>query len=187
MTSINLDQLEALRRTGFRRYVALGDSVSIDAYPGVDWQELHGLPTPVPGLGAASLLYRNHDAAWPDFRGLDLQTLAPGLDFECRATDGARTGDVIESQLPGLEGGGPLPTLVTLTVGGNDLLELLRRGGGLEQADSVLTRIGEILTRLEALFPRRTVLLATVYDPSDGGSDLMGTHRGDGSTPYWGG
>jgi lysophospholipase L1-like esterase len=170
---------ETWRRAGFHRYVALGDSVSIDDYPAVDWQELRGLPAPFPGLGAASLLHRNHDEAWPEFRGRALRTSSPDLAFECLATDGARTRDVLEDQLPRLGRGDPRPTLVTLTVGGNDLLQLLSRRFGPEDAEDVLGRIGEILLRLESVFPERTVLVATVYDPTDGGPELMGVRLGE--------
>jgi hypothetical protein len=148
--------------------------MSIDDYPVLDWQERHGLPTPIPGLGAASLFYRNHDEVWPDFRGLDLRTSFPAIRYECLATDGARTRDVLADQLPQLEGRDREPTLVTLTAGGNDLLDVLRGLTGSDPTDGILGRIDEILLRLERLLPERTVLVATVYDPTDGGPDLMG-------------
>ncbi len=161
----------------FQRYVALGDSISIDEYPGLDWQELKRLRHPVSGLGAASLLYRNADEVWPDFQGADLETLCPGLHFDSLPVDAAVARDVLGRQLPQLRPGDRRPTLVTLTVGGNDLLQLLRPGEGApsrEDADRILGTIDTILRRLERLFPDRTVLLGTVYDPSDGGPWLMG-------------
>ena len=161
----------------FQRYVALGDSISIDEYPGQDWQERKGLRAPVSGLGAASLLYRNADEVWPDFRGADLHTLLPELHFDALPTDAAVARYVLDRQLPKLGRGDRRPTLVTLTVGGNDLLQLLRPGAGApgrDDADRILGTIDTILGRLERLFPDRTVLLGTVYDPSDGGPWLMG-------------
>jgi hypothetical protein len=59
-------------------YVALGDSMSIDAYAGG------------PGRGAASLLSRNRDADFPDWAGRDLA--AVGLTPEILASDGATSG-----------------------------------------------------------------------------------------------
>jgi lysophospholipase L1-like esterase len=131
----------------------------------------------VPGLGAASLLFANDDQAWPEFRGTDLRTFCPGIRFHPLAVDGGVTTHVLDRQLPRLGNGDRLPTLVTLTVGGNDLLQLLRPGAGSpgpEDADRILVSVGTILDRLERLFPEATVLLGTVYDPSDGGPWLMG-------------
>ena len=170
---------QATTRTVFARYVALGDSMSIDDYPVIDWQERHGLSAPVPGLGASSLLYHNNDDVWPAFRGLDLHTSSPAMAHECLATDGARTRDVLANQLPQLEARDSQPTLVTLTAGGNDLLDVLRGQTAPEPADAILGRIEEILARLERLFPDRTVLVGTVYDPTDGGPDLMGVRLGE--------
>ncbi len=165
----------------FHRYVALGDSISIDEYPGLDWQERNRLRAPVSGLGAASLLFANDDQAWPDFRGTDLRTLCPGIRFHSLAVDGGVTTHVLDRQLPRLGNGDRRPTLVTLTVGGNDLLQLLRPGAGApgpEDADRILGTIATILDRLERLFPGRAVLVGTVYDPSDGGPWLMGRPLG---------
>jgi lysophospholipase L1-like esterase len=167
----------------FRRYVALGDSISIDEYPGLDWQELHGLPAPAEGLGAVSLLYRNDDEAWPEFRGKDLATLYPGIELDSLPVDGGVTSDVLADQLPQLGHGDTRPTLVTLTVGGNDLLQLLRPDSGpprIGDADRILSGVETILDKLAALFPERRVLLGTVYDPSDGDAQLMGLPLGPG-------
>ena len=62
-------------------YVALGDSMSIDRYPDLDYSGRERL-LPVTGLGAASLLARNDDHVWPEFAGRDLLTRYPGI--ECR-------------------------------------------------------------------------------------------------------
>jgi lysophospholipase L1-like esterase len=160
----------------YQRYVALGDSISIDDYPGLDRQETEGLRAPVPGLGAASLLHHNADDVWPGFRGADLRTLCPGVRFDGLAVDGARTSDVLERQLPLLGTGDRRPTLVTLTVGGNDLLAFLWRGAGVpgpHDADRIVGAIAAVLDRLERLFPQRAVLIGTIYDPSDGASRLL--------------
>jgi len=56
-------------------YVALGDSMSIDDYAGGA------------GRGAASLLYRNCDADFPEWAGRELA--ATGLQAQILAQDGA--------------------------------------------------------------------------------------------------
>src|SRR5438477_4305990 len=113
----------------FKQYVALGDSMSIDLYPALDageadvrvaleWDSRAGEVAP---LGAASLLYRNADERYPEFAGNDLTTLHPDVGFVNVAEDGATIGDVVGSQLPLIEESDE-PTLLTLSVGGNDLL-----------------------------------------------------------------
>src|SRR3712207_3341716 len=90
-------------------YVALGDSISIDDYAGG------------PGRGGASLLHTNRDEDFPEWRGRDLRTVVPGSTLVMLATDGATTRTLADAQLPRLERL-PAASLVTLTIGGNDLL-----------------------------------------------------------------
>jgi lysophospholipase L1-like esterase len=139
-------------------YVALGDSISIDLYAGG------------PGRGGASLLARNRDEDFPDWRGRDLATTRPELGFGLLATDGGTTATLLDVQLPRLEASGVVPRIVTLTVGGNDVLGAYgdtRRA--LEIVGMVRTRVGEALDRLHALVPAGDpVVVGTVYDPSDG-------------------
>src|SRR5262249_23139021 len=153
------------------RYVALGDSMSIDVYPGLDHAERNDVEPPLDGLGAASLLFRNHDEAWPEFVGRDLVNLYPGIEHEVHAADGATTEDVLALQLTRVQGS-DLPTLVTLTAGGNDLLGILGRAESAGVANQRIVRaldnVRDVLNRLKRLFPRGHVICATVYDPSDG-------------------
>src|SRR5687768_8430558 len=113
----------------FAQYIALGDSMSIDLYPALDagetdvpvaleWDARAGAVAP---LGAASLLYRNDDARYPEFTGRDLVSRFPKLSYTNLAEDGATIGDVFGSQLSQLEEAED-PTLLSLSVGGNDLL-----------------------------------------------------------------
>ena len=139
-------------------YVALGDSISIDVYAGG------------PGRGGASLLARNRDDDFPRWRGHDLATARPELDFELLATDGGTTGTLLDVQLPRLEASATLPRVVTLTVGGNDVLGAY---GDTRRALGVVAlvgeRVAEALRRLSRLVPAGDpVVLGTVYDPSDG-------------------
>ena len=174
----------------FTRYVALGDSMSIDLYPALDRAGVASATeaqTLRRGLGAASLLYRNDDEVWPDFAGRDLATRVPGLAYRNAhdlsaparaaetdnfATDGATTSHVLAYQLPKLPPSEE-PTLVTVTAGGNDLLEFV---GAADVPDTLvrdtIQRTRRIVTRLLEKRPNAIILLGTVYDPSDGTNDL---------------
>jgi lysophospholipase L1-like esterase len=139
-------------------YVALGDSISIDVYAGG------------PGRGGASLLARNRDDDFPDWRGHDLATTRPELGFGLLASDGGTTASLLDVQLPRLESSGVVPRIVTLTVGGNDVLGAYgdtRRALGI--VGVVRARVGRTLERLHALLPSGDpIIVGTVYDPSDG-------------------
>ena len=139
----------------FARYIALGDSISTDDYPGE-------------GKGAASLFYRNQDHLYPDYRGKDLFALNREIEFLSLAEDGATSRDVLHSQLPELGNGSRDRTVITLTAGGNDILS--------HQADAeeVMFRIRTIVDRLQQIYPQSEIILGTIYDPSDGVGDLFG-------------
>jgi lysophospholipase L1-like esterase len=139
-------------------YVALGDSISIDSYAGG------------PGRGGPSLLARNRDDDFPQWRGRDLATTRPELGFALLAMDGGTTDTLLDAQLPRLEASGAVPRLVTLTVGGNDVLGAY---GDTRRARDIIAvvgdRVGHALDRLHALVPPGDpVVVGTVYDPSDG-------------------
>jgi lysophospholipase L1-like esterase len=160
-------------------YLALGDSMSIDRYPDLDHAGRRQMAMPVTGLGAASLLARNDDQVWPEFAGRDLVRRCPGIDCRFLAADGATTEDVLESQLDTI---GTIDTraeaLVTLTAGGNDLLSLIGATDGAGQAGVVrlLRNLEAIVEAVQDRLPRAMVLVANVYDPTDGTGDLDG-HR----------
>ncbi len=162
----------------FVEYVALGDSMSIDLYPALDAGEtdvavaLERDPTAgqVAPLGAASLLYCNDEAHWPDEVGRDLVNRYPGISFTNLAADAATIGDVFGGQLPELthsDGG----TLITLTVGTQDLLSALAnrpRGKLLEAIVRDLAGAYDALVdAIRAERPNSLLLLTTVLDPSD--------------------
>jgi lysophospholipase L1-like esterase len=139
-------------------YVALGDSISIDVYAGG------------PGRGGASLLARNRDGDFPDWRGRDLATTRPELGFALLATDGGTTASLLDVQLPRLEAARALPRVVTLTIGGNDVLGAYgNTRAALGVVAVVRSRVARALERVRALAgPDAPVVLGTVYDPSDG-------------------
>ncbi|MEX5716938.1 SGNH/GDSL hydrolase family protein [Geodermatophilus maliterrae] len=142
-------------------YVALGDSISIDDYAGG------------PGRGGAGLLFRNRDDDFPDWRGRDLLSLDPATTFALLASDGATTRTLLQAQLPRLRALPARPTLVTLTIGGNDLLSVY---GDTAAAREVVTRVAAAVDAALAelaglLAPGGRVVVGTVYDPSDGTGD----------------
>jgi lysophospholipase L1-like esterase len=138
-------------------YVALGDSISIDDYAGG------------PGRGAASLLAHNVDDDFPQWRGRDLG----GIPWANLATDGGTTATLLDVQVPRLRAHRLRPSIVTLTIGGNDVLGCY---GDTRAARSTVgtvgRRVAQALQQLEELVsPRARVVVGTVYDPSDGTAD----------------
>jgi lysophospholipase L1-like esterase len=142
-------------------YVALGDSISIDDYAGG------------PGRGGASLLFRNRDDDFPQWRGRDLVHLDADARFSLLATDGATTRTLADVQLPRLARLPLRPTLVTVTVGGNDLLSAYGDTAAARQVTAaVRTAVAGALEQVTAaLAPDGRVVVGTVYDPSDGTGD----------------
>ncbi len=144
-------------------YVALGDSISIDDYSGG------------PGCGGASLLFANRDDDFPEWRGHDLLSADRDTRFSLLATDGATVRTLLDKQLPRLKGLRPRPTLVTVTIGGNDLLGAYGDTGA---ARRVIVRVQAALARAVPeiaglLAPSGRIVVGTVYDPSDGTGDAV--------------
>lgn len=160
----------------FVRYIALGDSISIDVYPAADVARRHPGKASTDQLGATSLLYRNDDKLWPDFKGRDLRSLMRGVELEDLTSDGATTRSLLMQV--GRIAKSDEPTLVTITAGGNDLLgEIGFRGspsGAASPADAIAGRLRDAVTQVLTLRPNSVVLLGTVYDPSDGTNRLPG-------------
>jgi lysophospholipase L1-like esterase len=146
----------------YKHYVGLGDSISIDEYAGG------------PGWGAISLFYQNKDEIYPEWKGRDLRSRYPGIDFHSLAADGATSTSVAEEQLPALPPGNDDPTIVTLTIGGNDFLSLLGSGRVMdrEMVDRFRLNLSKILKGLRGRYPNGTIILGTIYDPTDGVGDL---------------
>jgi hypothetical protein len=144
-------------------YVALGDSISIDDYAGG------------PGRGGASLLLRNRDGDFPEWRGRDLQSADPATTLALLATDGATTRTLLESQLPRFRALRVRPAFVTLTVGGNDLLGAYGdTTGAREVIARVRSAVDAALAELaDADGEGGRIAVGTVYDPSDGTGDAV--------------
>ena len=146
----------------YKRYVGLGDSICIDEYAGGH------------GWGAISLFYRNKDNIYPEFKGKDLRSLYPGIHLYSLACDGGTCGTVSGEQLPALLPGSDDPTIVTLTVGGNDFLLSLGPGGVIDRGaiDDFRLNLTKILKTLRERYPNCLIILGTIYDPTDGVGDL---------------
>jgi lysophospholipase L1-like esterase len=142
-------------------YAALGDSMSIDDYAGG------------PGRGAASLLWRNRDDDFPGWAGRDLTTHDATARLVLLASDGATSGTVAREQLERLRRLGIIPTLATVTMGGNDVLASYGDAGAARRAIKTVADNGRrLLARLRDLMgPAAPIVVATVYDPSDGSGD----------------
>ena len=178
----------------FSEYIALGDSTSIDLYPALDagetdvavaleWDARAGKVAP---LGAASLLHRNVDERWGEFSGRDLVSRNRRVTLANYAEDGATIGDVFGSQLPQIEGSEE-PTLITLSVGGNDLLSAFSNRPDAAILRHVVKDIGEaydfLMEALRRSRPNSTILTTTVYDPSDDTRQIPGVFEGAGKLP----
>lgn len=168
----------ALGMSLFARYVALGDSISIDVYPAVDAERRHPGKAKSDRVGAVSLLARNDDGLWPEFRGRDLATLAPALRFDRARHDLTADGATTENVLRQVERIDPTDdrALVTITAGGNDLLGCIASSGR-NPASSIAARLRRAVACAFEALPRATVVAGTVYDPSDGTKRLPGYTR----------
>ena len=144
------------------QYIALGDSISTDDYPGRD-------------RGAVSLFYLNRDEDFPEFEERDLLSTHSGMQLIFAASDGATTETVLHAQLSQLPPNSPGVTLVTMTIGGNDLLRAIHGDPGRveEHTVKIVNNIQRILTIVQATFPSSLILLGTIYDPTDGVGDLF--------------
>lgn len=154
----------------FTHYVALGDSMSTDEYPTCDLLEVDLVPATLVPAGAAALLYRNRDDLWPEFARTDLATACPGIKARVLAWDGAMIEDVLTAELARSVRDAPGARLLfTLTAGGNDLLDALTVERRLpEVLEEITGRYAELVASLRDEFPGTTLVLTTVYDPTDG-------------------
>jgi hypothetical protein len=162
----------------YKEYVALGDSYSIDLYPALDagkvdvsvaLERVESAGAVAP-LGAASLLFQNNDEAHPDESGNDLASMFPGITFRRLATNGATIGDVFGEQLS-LLGESDDPTIITLTIGSEDLFSAFSRSPKqalLERIAADLIEAYDLLVgAIRAARPNSQIVLTTVTDPSD--------------------
>jgi len=164
----------------FDAYIALGDSMSIDFYAAQDAQAA-GLNVRE-DIGAAALFYRNEDSLYPEFSSRDLKGKFPGIRYLNLCIDGATSEDMLsQTRLRDLEDVSAKKALVTLTLGGNDLLAAFRRnmGSRSEQLTSaamaVLNQYEQALDAIKQRLPGCILILTTVFDPTDGTGILPST------------
>ena len=156
--------------------------MSIDLYPALDAGEtdvavalerLSAVGSVAP-IGAASLLYA------------DLVAENPATEFLNLATDGATIGEVFGEQLPQLEESDE-PLLMTLTIGGNDLLSAYGNRPKRELLERIERDVAEaydfLVDMLRGRFPAATLMVTTVYDPSDRTGFIPGVYEGAGKLP----
>jgi lysophospholipase L1-like esterase len=150
--------------------------MSSDHYPTCDVRNLDAPPGRLDPLGAAALLHSNDDARWPEFRGRDLARLHPTIEFLNLAEDGAMIDDVATEELARLGRDSDDPgVLLTLTAGGNDLLDALAAGQRLDrEVRRIERRYTELVETVLEELPAGTLVLTTVYDPTDGTGRLPG-------------
>jgi hypothetical protein len=162
-------------------YVALGDSMSTDHYPTCDVRDLDLPPDRLDPLGAAALLFRNDDVRWPEFSGRDLARRSPGGKFLNLAEDGAMIDDVTTEELARLGQDSDDPDiLLTLTAGGNDLLDALVADRQLDKAVRQIARhYTDLVESVRDELPNAALVLTTVYDPTDGTGTLPGLEAYD--------
>ena len=178
----------------FTHYIALGDSTSIDLYPALDAGETDvavalerdpGAGAVAP-LGAASLLFQNDDARWPEEQGNDLASRYAGIGFQNLATDGATIGDVFGEQLAQVEES-DAATLVTLTVGGNDLLSAFSARPRASLLEAIAKDVAEaydfLLDAIRRTRSNAVIVLTTIYDPSDRTGRIPGVLEDAGVLP----
>jgi hypothetical protein len=183
--------------TTFREYVALGDSYSIDMYAALDagktdvsvaLERVEGAGAVAP-LGAASLLFQNNDESHPDESGNDLSSMFPGIAFRRLATDGATIGDVFGEQLA-LLGESDEPTVITLTLGSEDLFSAFSRSPKKALLEQIVADLGEayelLIAAIRAGRPNATLILTTVTDPSDRTGRIPGVLDDAGRLPLEG-
>ncbi len=157
--------------------------MSIDSYPAQDDRVTSESRQ---DLGAASLLFRNDSDLWTEFQGRDLESMFPKIYFSPHAIDGATTHYLLDkTALAELEPFKTARVLVSLTIGGNDLLQAIRLAASsnpevlMGEVRAITTRFNQVVSILERHLQNALFLLTTVYDPTDGTGIMPGdTFRG---------
>ncbi len=157
----------------FDKYFVLGDSMSIDFYPAEDAK--HKQLSENEKIGSASLLFENDSVLFPEFKGKDLSTYFPGISFNNLAVDGATCDELIDNkQKLAFKELISKNCLISLTVGGNDLLSGFRKAGPRDkealasEGENIARRYEAVVSTIREILPECTLLLTTIYDPTDG-------------------
>jgi lysophospholipase L1-like esterase len=119
---------------------------------------------------------------WSDVIKPRLRTLfGSGVEFQNYAAWGAKTEDVRDDQLPSIDTASTKRTLVMMTVGGNDALQVIGEPAevSLAHMETKMAILEEIIQWIidPAHFPGGVYLIySNMYDPTDGVGDF--THCG---------
>lgn len=148
--------LELMRMNEFDKYIGLGDSISGDHYPGK-------------GRGFTSLLYRNH-SDYSEFNGKDIVTSFPDCLLHNLTIDGNTSANLfrmLPRQLTNINDEGDV--LVTLTIGGNDLIQgLVNSYQPMEQTiQKAEENILKIIELLQKKYRNLSIIIGTIYDPTE--------------------
>lgn len=136
----------------FQNYIALGDSIVSDDYPGKD-------------KGAASLLHRNKEEMFPDFA--DLKKENPNIQFHNLTKTGWMLPDLLE-RAQALESDTD-PTLIMICAGGNDLLHAHAEMLSIDEAlDKVAKNLVKLQEMMKGKYPNALFRILNTYDPTDG-------------------
>lgn len=156
----------------FEHYVPIGDSMTIDFYAASDAHSKGH--THLNQVGAASLLFANNKDVFPEFAGKDLVSLFPGIKFADLSFDGATIESLLEDKFQAkLAHYEHSRNLITLTVGGNDMLEALhafdtKRIKSLEESLLKIEKNFEkLLSSFKKICPQSKIIVTTLYDPTD--------------------
>ncbi|MCG3172262.1 MAG: hypothetical protein GMKNLPBB_00409 [Myxococcota bacterium] len=149
---------------GVKRWIVLGDSIS-DGCCRTFAQSYVGL------------LKNNNDREWPGFKGKDLTTKYPGIEYLDYAEGGATTKTLLSKQMPKVQGGKPGKTVVTVTIGGNNLLAILgsSKADGARAADAYAA---DLKTMLDFFADKKNfpdgafVYMANIYEFTDNTGDV---------------
>lgn len=156
----------------FEHYVPIGDSMTIDFYAASDAHS-KGY-TNLNQVGSASLLFSNNNEVFPEFAGKDLLSLFPGIKYADLSYDGATVSDLLDHKFQAkLAHYEHSNNLITVTVGGNDMLEALnafemKRIKSLEESLSTIeNNFDKLLTSFKKICPQSKFIITTLYDPTD--------------------
>jgi len=150
-------------------YLAIGDSVLIDKWPANN--------DPNCKCGGASLLYKNLDNKYPNYKNKDLVSIFPNAKMKVIAQDGATIDNLLNEQFSQIKKL-PVPDLLTLSIGGNDIVHYLYKYIHLASEESAYRFIDSFGKKLKMVQlklrsivrqnPEIIVVILNIYDPTDG-------------------
>ncbi|MBU0730469.1 MAG: SGNH/GDSL hydrolase family protein [Proteobacteria bacterium] len=149
-------------------YVALGDSILIDKWAGGEDCN----------CGASSLLLENLNDKFPYYFGKDLLTLFADAKLISLAKDAALFEGFLDDQIDEFKSKKIIPDLVTISIGGNDLVQFLKTklhesnkpelNIFIANFEQNLLELEKFITYLNSQNEDIIIFLLNIYDPTDG-------------------